>query len=892
MALMEPLYLIDGTAYIYRAYHALRNLSNSQGMPTNAVYGFTRMILKLIHERCARYVAVLFDAKGPTFRHEMYPEYKANRPPMPEDLALQIPYVKKVTAAFNLQAMEMPGFEADDLMGTLATLGVDAGFTVVLVTGDKDFVQLVSDRITIWDPMKDKRIDTASVRADFGIEPAQMIDVMGFSGDSSDNVPGVPGIGPKTALTLVKAYGDMKGVFASVDRIPQARQREKLIQFKEQAFLSRKLVTIRTDVPVGFEPESFLVKEPDQMRLSELFKFLEFRQLQQEYFKKKESGARNYHAILDSDALRLLAERLSAAKMISIDTETTGVDPLRADLVGISVAIVPHEAFYIPCGHVYPGCPELLPLDQVIAALKPPLENPDIGKIGQNIKYDAMVLARHGVGLTAMSFDTMIASYLLNPAKRAHNLDQIALDFLGHKTITFEEVAGKRGEVDGFRAVPIEKAVPYACEDADVVLLAKDVLEPELSKAGLKALFDTVEMPLVPVLMRMEERGILVDKARLLELSTSFAQQIEALERDIHALAGEAFNVHSPQQLSRILFEKFKLPYQKKTQKKTGYSTDVDVLTALAEHHELPALVLRHRTLAKLKSTYADALMELINPRTGRIHTSFNQSVAATGRLSSSDPNLQNIPIRTEEGRRIRSTFIPRAGWSLMSADYSQIELRILAHCSEDPILIRAFEQGEDIHYRTASEVFQVTGDAVSPELRRQAKVINFGIIYGMGAFSLARELGITQKMAKTYIEHYFSRYEGVKRFIDSTIATARQTQKTRTLLGRIRHLPEIGSPNATVRGFAERTAVNTPIQGTAADLIKVAMIAVDAAIREKGLESGMLLTVHDELVFEVSPDETGIIRDLVTEKMEKVWELKVPLKVNVAVGTNWAEAH
>ena len=851
------------------------------------------MILKLIHERSARYVGVLFDTKGPTFRHEMYPEYKANRPPMPEDLALQIPYVKKVTAAFNLQAMEMPGFEADDLMGTLAILGVNAGFNVVLVTGDKDFVQLVSDQITIWDPMKDKVIDTASIQSEFGIEPLQMIDVMGFSGDTADNVPGVPGIGPKTALSLVKTYGNMKGVFAAVDQIPQAKQREKLIQFKEQAFLSRKLVTIRTDVPVCFRPEMFLVKEPDEMRLSELFKFLEFRQLQQEYSKTKESGIKkNYEAILDTDALQRLADRLSKAEIFSIDTETTGIDPLKADLVGISVSIVAHEAFYIPCGHVYPGCPQLLALDQVIAALKPSLENPDIRKIGQNIKYDAMVLGRYGVALAGMAFDTMIASYLLNPAKRAHNLDQIALDFLGHKTITFAEVAGKKADVDGFRSVPIEKAVPYACEDADVALLAKGVLEPELLKAGLKELFDTVEMPLVPVLMRMEERGISVDKARLLDLSKSFEQQIETLERDIHAFAGESFNIQSPQQLSRILFEKFKLPYQKKTQKKTGYSTDVDVLTTLAEHHELPALVLRHRTLAKLKSTYADALMELINPRTGRIHTSFNQTVAATGRLSSSDPNLQNIPIRTEEGRRIRSTFIPHAGWRLMSADYSQIELRILAHCSADPILIRAFEEGEDIHYRTASEVFQVTGEGVTAELRRQAKVINFGIIYGMGAFSLSKELGITQKMAKTYIDHYFSRYEGVKRFIDSTIATARETQKTHTLLGRIRHLPEINSTNATVRGFSERTAVNTPIQGTAADLIKVAMIAVDGAIQEKRLKSAMLLTVHDELVFEVPPEETETLQHLVTEKMEKVWALKVPLKVNVAFGENWAEAH
>ncbi|UCF93932.1 MAG: DNA polymerase I [Desulfobacterales bacterium] len=888
----KTVYLIDGSAYIHRAYHAISGLANSKGLPTNAIFGFTRMLLKLIQDRDPQYAALLFDAKGPTFRHEIYTEYKANRAAMPEDLAVQIPYIMEVTAALNLPLIEMSRFEADDLIGTFARMAQEKGYAVVMVTGDKDFMQLVTDKAIIWDPMKEKTIDRRSIRETYGVEPRQMVDVMGLAGDSIDNIPGVPGIGLKTALDLIKTFGSMEKLYESVDTITKKKQRENLVRYQEQAFLSKALVTINTQVPTALETADLKVRAPDEAALAELFKTLEFRQLQQALRAKADLSRKKYVPVLDHKALADLVARLQAAAEFAVDTETTSLDPMQAKLVGLSFALKPHEAFYIPCAHDYLGAPAQLPLSEVLRQLKPVFENPAIKKIGQNIKYDWMVLERHGIHLEGVTFDTMLASYLLDPAKRAHSLDQIALDFLDHKTITYAEVTGKGKNAASFAQVPVEKATPYACEDADITLMAQRVLLPKLQKIGLSELMDKVEMPLVPVLMRMEMRGTGVDIAKLHELSKSFEHQLEALEAGIYTLAGEEFNINSSQQLGHILFEKLKLPVQKKTKKKTAYSTDVDVLTTLADYHELPALILKQRTLAKLKSTYADALIGLVNPETGRIHTSYNQTVAATGRLSSSDPNLQNIPIRTDEGREIRSAFVPQPGWKLVSADYSQVELRILAHCSEDEILIQAFLDDEDIHTRTAAEVFQVSPSQITAELRRQAKAINFGIIYGMSAFGLSRQLAISPKMAQTYIEHYFARYQGVKRFLDRTTAEAARTRRTSTLLGRIRLLPDINSANNAVRQAAERTAINTPIQGTAADLIKLAMINVDRAFREINLQAAMLLTVHDELVFEVPTSEMTTVCRLVPQIMEGVWDLKVPLKVNVTSGANWAEAH
>ncbi len=891
MGKRKTIYLIDGSSYIHRAYHAIRGLSNSKGLPTNAVFGFTRMILKLIEDRTPEYVAVLLDARGPTFRHKMYKDYKANRPPMPDDMQIQLPYIREVMEGFNLPAIEIQGYEADDLIGTLARQAETDGFSVVMVTGDKDFMQLVTDQSIIWDPMKEKTTDRHAIKESLGLEPPQVIDMMGLSGDSSDNIPGVPGIGQKTALDLIKTFGSLENLFEQVDKITAKKQKENLILHKDQAFLSRKLAKIDTSVPISFDPEQFKIKAPDKARLFHLFKALEFRQLQQSFSRLTDPNEKNYQVILDMDSLSSLIEQLQTAEVFAIDTETTSKDPMRAQLVGLSFSITPDQAFYIPCAHNYPGSPEQLEIAEVLNRLKPVLENPGIKKVGQNIKYDWMVLFRHGVNLAGVMFDTMLASYLINPSKRAHSLEQIAMDFLDHRCITFQEVAGK-GKNASFARVCLEKAVPYACEDADVTLKAYHVLWPILREIGLLELFEKVEMPLVRTLMDMEMRGVLVDTEKLQGLSKSFEYQLDQIEEKIYSIAGEQFNIKSSQQLGRILFEKLRLPVQKKTQKKTGNSTDVDVLTTLADHHELPALILRHRSLAKLKSTYADALIELINPETGRIHTSYNQTVTATGRLSSSEPNLQNIPIRTDEGREIRSAFIPQKGWSLISADYSQIELRILAHYSNDRILIQAFMDNEDIHTRTATEVFQLPSSLITPELRRQAKVINFGIIYGMSPYGLSRELGISQKMAKTYIDKYFARYNGVKEFIDRAIEDARETRKTSTLLNRIRLLPDIDSPHKNVRLFAERTAVNTPIQGTAADLIKLAMINVHAAFNERSLKAAMLLSVHDELVFEVPPEEMDEVKKLVKEIMEGVWRLKVPLRVNIACGKNWAEAH
>jgi len=888
----HTIYLIDGTAYIHRAFHAIRNLSNSQGLPTNAVFGFTRMLIKLIEDCSPEFGAMLFDTKGPTFRHERYPDYKANRPPMPEAMAIQIPYIKQVTEGFNFPVIEKTGFEADDLIGTLAREAETKGFNAVIVSGDKDLVQLVSQKVSIFDPMKDKRIDLQTVRADFGLEPNQMIDVMGLSGDAADNVPGVPGIGQKTALSLVREYGNMDRLYDEVDSITRKKQRENLIAFKDQAFLSRDLVTIDTQVPLALIWNEFKLSAPNADALADLFQILEFRQLQQTYKTVKDQPPKTYTAVLDQATLTVLEERMRKTKRFSLDTETTSENPMEADLVGISVALEPHEAFYIPCGHADTGGDSQLPPDVVLSKLQKVFSDPDCHKIGQNIKYDWMVLARHGADLSGVVFDTMVASYLLNPSKRAHNLDQIALDFLGHKTTTFSEVMGKSKGKKTFADVPLDRATPYACEDADITLMAHDEMLPRLEAIGLTDLMERVEMPLIPVLMGMEMKGVRVDVERLQELSNVFAHQLVNLETEIYELAGETFNINSSQQLGAVLFEKLKLPTQKKTRKKTGYSTDVEVLTTLSEQHELPALVLRHRSLAKLKSTYADALIDLVNPDTGRIHTSYNQTVAATGRLSSSDPNLQNIPIRTEEGMEIRRAFVPRQGWFMLSADYSQIELRILAHYSDDPILIKAFQDEEDIHTRTATEVFNLLPGFVTPDLRRQAKAINFGIVYGMSPFGLSKQLGISQKMAKTYIDHYFERYPGVQAFLNRTIQDAHRNGRTSTLMGRIRLLPDISSPNRNIRQFAERTAINTPIQGSAADLIKLAMIQVDEALRDRGLKSAMLLTVHDELVFEVPPEELEKVRSLVCDVMEGIWELRVPLKVNVAIGQNWAEAH
>jgi len=711
----NTIFLVDGSSYIHRAYHAVRNLSTRKGLPTNATFGFTNMLDKLVSGKKPRYMVMAFDAKGPTFRHKVYEPYKANRPPMPEDLVVQIPYIKQVVQGFNIPCVELAGYEADDVIGTIATEAKRQGFEVIMVTGDKDFKQLVAPKVWIWDPMRDRVIDYEGLTKEFGIQPAQWIDVMALSGDTSDNIPGVPGIGEKTALRLIKDFGSLDRLLASTDRIKQKKLRENLENFKDQALLSRTLVTIDTHVPLDVDPESFKLGAPDHDRLGRLFDTLEFRRFQQRFPVPRDLSSKSYQAVLDDNALVSLTRHLMSAGLFAVDVETTAKDPMRAAIVGLSFSFQPDQAFYIPLGHRNDDTLEQLNTAATLSRLKPLLEDPKLAKVGQNIKYDWIVLKRHGIDLKGVVFDTMVASYLLEPTRRSHSLEMIATDYLDHRMISYEEVTEDKTGKTGFDRVPIVKAVPYACEDADITLQAFNVLAPKLKKGGFDRLFKEVEIPLIGVLVDMETTGICVDKARLEDLSKEFERQLTDIEQRIFRVAGEPFNIQSHQQLGRILFEKLKLPMRKKTKKTKGYSTDVEVLTALSTEHELPGLVLQYRSLAKLKSTYADALIDLIHPETHRIHTSFNQTITATGRLSSSSPNLQNIPVRTEEGRKIRAAFVPRKGWRMLSADYSQIELRLLAHYSQDPLLIEAFEKDEDIHTRTAVEVFQLFPSMITP---------------------------------------------------------------------------------------------------------------------------------------------------------------------------------
>ena len=889
----KQIYLVDGSAYIYRAFHAIKSLSTSDGMPTNAVFGFTRTLLKLIHDKDPEYISVFFDARGETFRHEIYKDYKANRPPMPDDLALQIPYVKKIIKAFNFPCIEEQGFEADDLIGTYARIAQENGFEVVMVTGDKDFMQLVTENAVIFDPMKDMQINIHTIKKDFSLSPDQIIDMLGLAGDASDNIPGVPGVGPKTAIKLLSEFKSIENLFENLDSLKNKKSLyKKLEENRDQAFLSRKLVVIDQYAPAEKKIEEFRIKPFNRKALSDLFKELEFKQLYTEFAVPKEDIAKTYQCVTGLDDIKNLVTALEKAAIFAVDTETTSQYPMLASLVGISFSFKPHTAFYIPLNHENLENHDQPGMKAALELIKPLLENPGIKKTGQNIKYDYIVLYRAGIEMQGIVFDTMIASHLLNPAVRSHSLDSIAMDLFNHKTIKYADVAGKGKKEINFRQVAITDAVDYACEDADITFMAHTVLEQQIRETHLKALMDTIEMPLVTLLARMEMTGIRVDREKLTTLSKSFEQELERMEKDIFALAGETFNINSSKQLGDILFEKLKLPVQKKTKKKTGYSTDVNVLKNLADHHELPEKILRYRSVSKLKSTYSDALYGLIHPETQRIHTSFNQTITATGRLSSSDPNLQNIPIKTREGRKIRETFIPEKGCVFVSADYSQIELRILAHCADDQILIEAFNRDEDIHARTAAEVFQVFPDMITEELRRQAKAINFGIIYGMSAFGLSKELNITRKMAQIYINSYFKRYKGVRQFIDTTIKETQKTGMVSTLLGRKRKISDINASNTNIRKFAERTAINTPIQGSAADLIKLAMINMEKRLKQENMNSRMLISVHDEIVFESPEQEKDQLIILAREVMEGVFDLKVPLKVNISFGDNWARAH
>ncbi|RMG18885.1 MAG: DNA polymerase I [Deltaproteobacteria bacterium] len=884
------LFLIDGSSYLYRAYFALPHLSNRKGEPTGAILGFVNMLQKVLREGKPTHAAVVFDAPGPTFRHALDAFYKANRPPMPEDLAQQVEGIHAVVRAMNLPLLMEEGWEADDIIGTLALEAVEKGYEVVIVTGDKDFLQLLRPGLTIYDGMHDRWLDEATARKKFGVPPAQVIDAMALIGDSSDNVPGVKGIGPKTAASLLERFGTLDALLERTGEISSPATRRKIEAGRDDALRSRELVRIATDVPLSVHVEDLAVKAPDTERLRELFRRWEFSRLLEQLTPEQAISMDAYETVLEEVQLEAVVRRLREAPAFALDTETTSRDPMRAELVGLSVATEGGWAAYIPVGHRYMGAPPQLGREAVLEALRPLIEDPQVKKYLQNAKYDWIVLKRAGVTLRGVAADPMLLDYLLDPGQPSHGLDALAQRELGHSAISFKAVAGSGKAQKTFDAVPLEQAAPYACEDADLTYRLAERLKPRVEEAGLWELYESLEAPLSMVLARMEMAGVKVDVEKLNALSAAYGERIARLEAEIHALAGRPFSILSPKQLAVVLFEDLGLPVKKRT--KTGPSTDVTVLEALAEAHPLPRAVLQYRALTKLKSTYIDALPALVHPETGRIHTSFSQTTAATGRLSSSDPNLQNIPIRTEDGRRIREAFVAEKGAVLLSADYSQIELRILAALAEDPALIEAFRQGEDIHTRTASEILGVPAEAVTPEQRRIAKAINFGILYGMSAFRLARDLGLERREAQAFIDEYFRRYAGVKRWIDRTLEEAREHSMVRTLFGRRRILPDLHSQNRNVRAAAERIAVNTPIQGTAADIIKKAMLLVDEGLAAESPGARMILQVHDELVLEVPEADAERVAAWLRHTMEGVVQLSVPLQVEVGMGANWAQAH
>ena len=887
----KRVYLIDGSSYIYRAYYAIRHLSNSRGEATNAVYGFTNMLLTLLREEKPDRVAVIFDAKGPTFRKKLYPAYKANRSAMPEDLVPQIPLIKDVVRAFKLPALELDGYEADDIIASLAKRYADMGLDVTVVTGDKDLMQIVNEQVCLLDTMKGKVSGREEVIERFGVPPEQVLEILGLAGDSSDNIPGVPGIGEKTASSLIQEFGTIENLLTNIDQVKGKKRQENLREFADQARLSRTLADLIYDLDIDVSLDDLTLVEPDRDALTVLFTQLEFPKLLQQFSQPlQNSKGGDYQLVLTEDELIHMIEQLETAGRFALDTETTSLVAVQAELVGLSFSIQANHGWYVPVGHSYLGAPQQLAKEDVLGKLRPLLENPGYKKVGQNIKYDALVLRNAGVELQGIDIDTMVLSYVTHPQSKSHGLDALAAEHLNHQMIPYSEMTGSGKKQICFSEVEVEKALRYAVEDADITWQLSEKLLPQLPSGKAEKLFIDVEMPLVDVLTRMEWRGIRIDADFLGSLSSQMGGKLESLEGVIHGLAGGPFNINSPKQLGEVLFETLGLPKGKKT--KTGWSTNVDVLNSLADEHDIAAKILEYRSVSKLKSTYTDALPKLINPATGRLHTSFNQAVTATGRLSSSDPNLQNIPIRTPEGRRIREAFIPEEGWVLLSADYSQVELRVMAYMADVPALKESFVAGEDIHKRTASEIFNVFPEMVTDEMRRQAKTINFGVLYGMGAFSLAKDLGIGRAEAQRFIDHYFERYPAVLKYLEEKKAEAREHQYVTTILGRRCAIPEIASKNGAVRSYAERNAINYPIQGSAADIIKVAMVNIDRRLSSEQLQARMLLQVHDELVFEVPVGELEKVRELVRIEMETAVPIDLPLKVDIGTGKNWAEAH
>lgn len=918
-----PIVLVDGSSYLYRAFHALPPLTTSNGQPTGAVKGVLNMLKRLIKDYPDSPMAVVFDAPGKTFRDDIYREYKAHRPPMPDDLRSQVKPLHACVAALGLPLLCIEGVEADDVIGTLAHHATQAGRDAVISTGDKDMAQLVNRHITLVNTMKEETLDEAGVEGKFGLPPALIIDFLALMGDKVDNIPGVPGVGEKTAIGLLQGMGGgLDTIYGDLERVKTLSFRgaktlpKKLEEHREQAFLSYQLATIKVDceLPVGLD--NLDIAQPDREALVELYKEMEFRQWLAELLEGNDEGVddvkggepapesadvhqatpvpvqRRDHVIVEQREFDAWLTRLHNAQRFCFDLETTSLNYMDAEIVGIGLALEAGEAAYIPLAHDYLDAPAQLDRKAVLAALKPLLEDASKSKIGQNLKYDISVLANYAISVVGPLADTMLASYVLNATATRHDMDSLALKYLGEKTISFEEIAGKGAKQLTFNQIALEQAAPYACEDVDITLRLQETLRPQVEKEGrLAAVLDHLELPLIGVLSRIERNGVALDAERLHTQSQQLESRIRELENEAYELAGREFNLGSPKQLGQILFEEQKIPVIKKTPKGAP-STAEAVLEELALDYPLPKVIMQHRGLAKLKSTYTDKLPRLLNKATGRVHTSYHQAVTATGRLSSSDPNLQNIPIRTEEGRKIRQAFVARPGYRIVAADYSQIELRIMAHLSEDKGLLEAFAEGRDIHTATAAEVFGTTLENVSGDQRRSAKAINFGLIYGMSAWGLSRQLHIERNQAQTYIDRYFDRYPGVARYMERIRSQAAEDGFVETVLGRRLYLPEIHSQNRNRRQGAERTAINAPMQGTAADIIKQAMIDVDAWLAEGEFDALMVMQVHDELVFEVAESQVEAFIQQVQQRMQAAAELKVPLIVEAESGANWDEAH
>ncbi|MFA5142896.1 MAG: DNA polymerase I [Candidatus Omnitrophota bacterium] len=878
----KKLFLIDGNSFCYRAFYAIRALTNSKGLPTNAIYGFVTMLNKIVKDTKPDMLAVAFDMKGPTFRHKKYEDYKIQRKPMPDDLVGQLPHIKNIVSAYSIPIFEVQGYEADDVLATIARRAEENGIETFIVTGDKDALQIVDSHIKVYSTHKEGLVyDSNKVKEEYGVEPGRMIEIMSLMGDAVDNIPGVKGIGEKTAVELITQFGSLDELYKNIDKVKSDAKKRILAENRDMAYLSRELAILDENVPIKIDFKALELKSPDQKKLFEYFKEFEFKSLLKDVTPK--GTLKSSYLLIESDKeFDELLSALKSQKEFAFDFETTSEDPMLAEPVGVSFSWRVGEAHYVPMNTCFTPA-------QVLSLLKPIFENEKIKKIGQNIKYEYIVLANHGIRLEGISFDTMVASYVLNPSKLNHNLEDISLEYLCHRMTTpIEELIGKGKNATTMDKVDVKRVSDYCCEDSDVTLRLKNILAKEMAEKGLEKLFTEVEIPLVEVLSIMEINGVAIDKEYLAKLSKEMEAKLGKLTEEIYGIAGEEFNINSPKQLSQILFEKLKLPVIKRT--KTGISTNEEVLLKLAEKHELPKAILRYRELAKLKSTYADSLPALVNPKTGRVHTSFNQTVTATGRLSSSGPNLQNIPVKTEEGRRIRRAFIPSEGNLLLSADYSQIELRILAHLSGDKQLIKAFKDGRDIHSYTASLVFDIAEKDVTPEMRGMAKTVNFGIVYGMSPYGLSQALGIEVNKAKEFIEAYFDRYPEVKGYLESLVAEAREKGFVSTILGRRRYIPEINNQNMQIRQFAERTAINAPIQGSAADVIKVAMIAIDEKLSTGGMKTKMTMQVHDELVFDVPKSEMDKACKIVRAGMEDIIKLKVPVGAHVEIGKNWLD--